>query len=411
MQKLIKNVFEEECHDLVIGPDLAKRVIQYQLGFVNKNEENIKFFGGNLTGVQVVRFTNTDRAWWFEDILGADEDVLREKLIALPAVFADRLVSSDTMNISCAWLVHCFLNAGNIPDKLKHAACISVLLVLQYKFLTSRLYRHFHYPADRATAEAAYAALSMKFALKKYGSWGATLNARAEAIIDPHEGLHYKTLKMMNNDVAVGYFLNDTQTRIRDMLKNIVNIHYAVSKQGGKISSVSAVIEHDGAEILRDRTKSLSAYTRYLNSIVTDKNSFIREELLVIIEKIIHTMPPAMFRKTLDWISDNYRNSKHGEIEEVLKETLVHSFDYIMHHQSAARNGTDIAGLLVRLKGVYTAARSTDPILFSLRENMEAIVKQATATKSSSTLSPIRTGVLLYIVLRAITMKHYTSSV
>jgi hypothetical protein len=70
-----------------------------------------------------------------------------------------------------------------------------------------------------------------------------------------------------------------------------------------------------------------------------------------------------------------------------------------------------VAGLLVRLKGVYTSARSTDPALISLREKTEAIVKKATGSNNVSLLPPVRTGVCLYIVLRALTMKHYVNSV
>jgi hypothetical protein len=57
---------------------------------------------------------------------------------------------------------------------------------------------------------------------------------------------------------------------------------------------------------------------------------------------------------------------------------------------------------------VYTSARSTDPILFEIREETEKIVKLATGTRNVSLLSPIRTGVLLYITLRALAMRHYS---
>src|SRR5205085_2123124 len=162
----------------------------------------------------------------FESILGVEEETLRHRLHALPDVHAERNVASDTFNISCAWLIHAIFNSRAIPDTLKHDAVISTLLVLQYKFITSRLFIHFRFQAEAA---------------------------------------------------------------------------------GKKIISVSSVLEHDGKEILRDRNKSLIVYSRYLNSIITDKNSFIREELLVVIEKIILTMPPKLFRQTLVWMSENYR--------------------------------------------------------------------------------------------------------
>lgn len=408
--QLIKHVFQDVCKDLIIGPELAKKIIQYQLAFVNKNEDHVKFFGGHLTGVQVVRFSESDSTMWFEEILGLEEEELRHRLHALPSVNTDHKVASDPFNISCVWLIYAIFNARNIPDTLKHDAIISVLLVLQYKGITSRLYITFRFPADPAVAEAAYSSLSKKFALKQYGSWGALLRARAENIIE-HSGIHYNTLVKMDNDIAVEYFLNDVKTRINDMLKNIVNVTFQAAAAGKKITSVSSVIEHDGKEILRDRNKSLIIYSRYISSIITDQNSFIREELLVIIEKIILTMPPKLFRQTLVWMSENYRTARSTDIEEVVKEVMVHCFDYLAHNRAASSDTHDIPGLLVRLKGVYTSARSTDPVLMGLRNKTEAIVKKATNSNNVSLLPPVRTGVMLYLVLRALTMRHYVNSV
>jgi hypothetical protein len=214
----------------------------------------------------------------------------------------------------------------------------------------------------------------------------------------------------MDNDAKVVYMLNDTQGRIRDTLKNIYDVFIRVHNQGIRINSVSSVIEHDGVEILKDRSKSLHAYSRYINAIVTDKNSFLREELMDVIEKLMHTMPPRLFRETLVWMSENYRQPHAQEIEEVLSETLVHSFDYLSANRTLVKNSNDLPGLLSKLRGVYMSSRSTDPVLFSLRQKVEKMVKAATGNRNNSVIAAVRTGVLLYIVLRSYTMRHYASS-
>jgi hypothetical protein len=409
MDVSIKGVFESECADLAIDAQLAKRLHLYTVGFAHKNQDHIEFFGGNLTGVQVVRFTDADRDQWFHEILRADEGALEERLLALPTVNADFNVSSDTMNLSCAWLMHALLISKKLNDHQRHEAMMNVALVLQYKFLTSRLYRHFKYPADRATAEATYAALTYKYAIKQYGSWAAVLNARAEEIISP-TGLHHQAIETMSPDSTVIYLLNDTQGRIRDMLKNIYDVFLQVHRQGIKISSTSSMVEHDGVEILKDKSKNLLAYTRYINSIITDRNSFIREELVTVIEKQMKTMPPRLFRESLEWMSDNYRQAGSGMIEELLNETLIHSFDYLAENRSLVRNSTDLASLLTRLRGVYMSSRSTDPALFSLREKAEKIVKLATQNKNTSVIAAVRTGILLYLIARAYSMRYYAQA-
>jgi hypothetical protein len=283
---------------------------------------------------------------------------------------------------------------------------IDVMLILQYKFLTSRLYQHFRYPADRAVAEATYASLSDKYLIKQYDSWKALFRARAEAII-AKDSPHYQTIVKMNDDEGVIYLLNDVQGRIRDMLKNIYDVFLKVHNSGLRINTSSSVTDHDGEKILKDKTKNLTAYTRYLHEIVTDKHSFIRAELVTVIEKLVHTAPPKVFQETLDWISDNYRKSGGGLIEKLLNETLVHSFAYLDEHRQYVRGNPNLPDLLSRLKGVYMSSRSTDPVLMDLREMAEKIVTMATKNKNTSVVASVRTALLLYLVARTLTMSHY----
>jgi hypothetical protein len=407
MDKNIQSVFADECGHLEIDAKFVKRLHAYQVSFVNKNDDHIKFFGGNLLGVETVRFLDQDRDRWFDEILEVDDGPLEERLLALPMVNSEFHVSSDTMNLSCVWLAHAIFTSKKLSDEQRHEALIDVMLVLQYKFFTSRYYRHFRYPADRATAEATYAQLSYKFDIKTYGSWSALFRARAEDIV-AKTSIHYRTITHMDDDRKVIYMLNDTQGRIRDMLKNIYDVFLRVHQQGIRISSTSSVIEHDGVEVLKDKSRNLLAYGRYINSIISDRNSFMREELMVIVEKLMHTMPPKLFRETLEWMSHNYRQRGANDIEETLNETLVHSFDYFSDNREAVRDTHDLPGLLARLRGVYMSSRSTDPVLFALREKVEGIVKKATGNKNTSVIASVRTGVLLYVVLRAMTMTHYT---
>lgn len=408
MSETIKSVFEDECRSLAIDIKLVKKLRQFNYSFISKNQEHIEFFGGNTTGVQVVRFLASDRDRWFDEIMEVNDGPLEERLLALPTVNEDWNISSDTMNLSCAWLTHAIM-VSKLPDQQKHDAMIDVIMILQYKFLTSLLYRYFPYPADKAVAEATYAQLTYKYSLKAAGSWSALLLSRAEEVI-AKTGIHYQTIVKMDKDEDVTYILNDTQGRIRDILKNIYRLFVIVDKQGIRMSTTSSImLEHDGVEILKDRTKSVMNYGRYLNEIISDRNSFIRTELTSIIENMIHTMPPKLFLESLEWMSNNYRQSGAGVIEEVINETLLHTFDYLSHNRDLIKNHNDLSGLLSKLKGLYMSSRSTDPTLYSLREKVEVIVKKATSSKNESVLASVRTGVLLYLIIRSFTMKYYNT--
>lgn len=408
LDETVKSVFDEECSGLEIGPKLVKALVMFEQNFVNKNDEHIAFFGGNLFGVNVVRFTNTERDRWFDEILQADETYLRERTLALPDIREDWIVSSDTMNLSCIWLAHAIKVSPKLSPKDKHEGMVAVMLILQYKFFTSRYYRHFQFPAQKAIAEALHASLSGKFLIKKFGNWRALFLYRAEEIVGP-QSIHFRTLEKMDDDGDVIRMLNDIQGRIRDMLKNMYGEYLRIRDSGSRIITSSLILEHDGESILKDKKKSVSEYHRYITNIITDKNSFIRDELVDVIASMINTMPVASFRETLSWMSDNYRQNGAEIIETVISETIVHSIDYLSTHRGSIRNKSDLPAMLITLKGGYMSSRSTDPALYDLRQLTEDIVRMATHSKNISVISAVRTGVLLYIVLRSYTMRHYSN--
>lgn len=405
----IKTTFEEECAELAIDIKLAHDVANFQVRFATKNEEHIDFFGGKLLGVQQVRFTPQDQDKWFHDILNIDESTVGERLHALPDVNPEYFISSNPMNLSCAWLMHAFW-ISKLPDDKKLDAMVNVAQVLHYKLLTSLLAHYFPYPADRATAEATYARLSYKFLIKSHASWGAFLRFLSERLVAKGE-LWERPIRVMDRDDEVVRMLNDVQSRVRDYVKNIYREFMLVHQQGIKISSVSAVVEFDGKEILRDKTRGRQGYTRYIQSIIGDKRSFIRDELVTIIEKVQPSMNPRPFRQCLEWLSDNYQHNDGGLIESLLEETLIHSFQYLSNNSTLLRDTHDLSGLLSRLRGTYTSSRSTDPSVLELRVKAEKVAKLATGNKNPNALAALRTGILLYICLRSYTMHFYANAV
>lgn len=403
----VKQVFDTECSDVKFDAALAKRINEYQVGFVNKNEDHMTFFGGNLLGVQKVRFMPADKEKWFNDVLQIDDITIEEQLLKLPDINANFHISSDVFNLSVMWVIHSLLNSHLLNDKQKQKATMDAALSLQYKFLTSLMFNYIRYAIDPEVAAAAYAQLSYKYAIKQYGSWSATLVARCESLLS-HEGIHYNTLKKFNNDLDIVYLLNDTQSRIRDMLKNIYGHLLKVNKDGGKISSTSATVEHDGESILKDKTKSLLGYTRYLHSVISDKNSFIKQELLQVIKKVMYTMPGKQLDKTLDWLSTNYRQGDSKDIDTLVSITLTHSFGYLKDHKNLLSESNDLASLISNMRGVYMSSRSTDVELLEIRKLAEKVVAKATGLKNDNIIASVRTGLLLYLLLRAYTMHHYS---
>ena len=407
MSGSVKSVFEEECSTLKIDSKLIKRIRQYGQSFVNKNEDHIAFFGGNLLGVHPVRFKDADRNQWFDDILEADDIELKGRLHSLPSIDPSWFRASDVFNLSCVWLLHAIYISKDLSAKEKEEGLIATCMAFQYKLISSIMAHYFPYPADPEVALATYAALSKKFAIKVHGSWMALLQARTEDIL-AHHSIHYQTYTKMDQDKDVVNMINDVQQRLRDIVKKIYPVFEKVRSESGRIGSTSTVISVDGENIVRDRSANYTAYKRYIHATIIDKPGFIKTELVSVIASAMHTMPEKLLIDALGYMSDNYHQRGDKVIEELVDETLLHAFEFLTTNRSLLGEGKDIGNLIARLRAVYMSSRSTDTSLMKMRDLSEQIVAKAIISKNPSVVAAVRTGVLLYIVIRTFTMKHYS---
>lgn len=403
MSLTFKAVFDRHSSDLKIDQALVRRLHNYALGFVNRNEDHVNFFGGNLLGVYPVRYRTTDRETWFDSVVKMDEREVQNDLHEVEAFDADYQVSSDTFNQSCIYLLH-RIYTSTLSSSQKEQALMDTTLIMQYKLISSLMAHYFPYPADQQIAIATYAELSMKFSLKIHGSWGALLQARAKDVLDQHS-IHYKTYTEYKNDPGVIYMINDIQGRLREIIKSMVAVFYQVKESGKKFALVSATLERDGLTIVKDKHNQYQTYTRYVKQILSDKPSWVRAELSSIVCDAMHRMPPRLFEDTLAWMSDHQGHAP--VIEQLIDEVLNHAYDYVTHNRSFQNGRIPLELLLTRLRALYMASRMVDPALLKSKELAESLVAQAVKTKNPSIQASIRTGVQLYICLRAFSMSYY----
>lgn len=409
----IRELLDEQFVDIKFDHQLYAKVCAMEAGFVNKKPEHIEFFGGTLTGVEVVRFTHSDRDKLFHDVLHCDEKDLEERLLGLkddhgkPVINKEWAVTSDVFNVCCIWLIHGFHISNILKEEQRQEAKVRLGCYLYYKFLTSLLAHYFKYPADRETARATYEALSFKYALKQLGSWGETIRDLSEKAVGK-DSVHRDTVENMDDDQRIVRMIGDLQGRIRDMLKNIYAEFHRVHQSGGRIATSSSLVEADSGEmILRDNTKSPGVYARYLKGVVSDKNSFIRPELVDVIASCMHTLSPRLLVQTLNWTSDNFLHAKDKRIEKAIDLVLEHAIEHMAINRAMSR--TNLAAMLDRLRGAYMSSRSTDHKLLEARKLIEHLVKEATGSHNSSAVATVRTAWMLYVVARAYTMHHYSN--
>lgn len=404
--RTVKDVFDDEAREIETDKNLAIKLHRYKQNFINRNREHAAFFGGNHLGVNIVRFVDSDRDMWFDEIIQADEEKLREQLHALVGINPEWHVSSNVMNLSCIYLAHRFFHSA-LPANTKRQAMFDIFSILQFKFISSIMYRFFPYPADKQVAEATYAALNMKFILKEKGSWLGLLNHRCEEILS-RSSPHYNAISSMRSDKEIVDMLNAIHGALKGYVKNMREVMERVRLTGGKVSSVSAVAGIDGDEILKDKTRGPVVYVNYLKSILSDKNSFIREELLLVVTKIMPSAKYDHLRSALELLSNNYFKKDHQKIERIINLSMTHAFAKLADNRISLRSNVDLSSMLLQLRGIYTSSRSTDPDLLELRTLVEDVIRPAVDSRTEAVLASVRSGTLLYLISRAYTKSFYS---
>lgn len=402
----IKSVFEDVSKDIVVDTKFIQRVHEFERSIVNFNEDHIEFFGGTLFGVKPMRFRNSDRDRWFTDVIEMDDLDLEDGIAKVPTIDVNWKRANDVFNLSCVWAVYAIYNSKKLNEKQKHQGMVDTLLVLQYKFLGSLLAHYFKFPADEATMLKVYATLNYKYAIKSAGSVHQMLLNRCNDILSPRS-IHRKAYTTLEGDVI--YMVNDIQGRLREIIKGIWKVFAQIRESGARIGTEKSVLDIDGSSVLLDKMKAQPAYIRYINEVITDKKSFIRQELVDVIANAMHTMPPNQLIEALEWMSLNHRTKEGELIEEFVNETMIYAFELMGQNRSMMNSGGAMSALIQKLRALYRASRMAHPSLIKTRDLADVIVKKSIKSKNPSVIAAVRTGLQLYIVLRTLTKSYYTA--
>lgn len=401
--KSIKEIFEKHGTHLVFDQKLAEKINIYCKSFINKNDDHIQFFGSNLTGVYPVRMTSVDEMEWVVDILGLDGLEIKRQVKALPHINENWVRGTDVFTLSGFWVAYRIMNS-NLPIKIKEKALHSAILNIHFKYISSIMAYYFRFQVDKAVAQAVYDRLSLKFRLKTEGSWLGLLEYRAKDLV-AEKSIHYPTLMSYSPDDAIQYLITDTQGRMRDVVKNLWNVLAEVRLEE-KRGINKSMIDLDGDLSVRDVTAQLTPYKDYLMTISKEPNSFLKTEIVEIVCDVMTTMPPDLFKKAIQMVVA-LRIKNDSKIEKLLDLTMVHVFDQFAKDRNLQKSIKNLPVLIAHMRALYTAPRSKGDIL-ELRSGFESLIHKYLKTRNSAETSAVRTGILLYVVIRTFSKEYYS---
>lgn len=410
MKLTVREVLDKHFADVKFDRALCQRIINYTVRLMNRDADHSAFFGGVLMGVNPIRFYDNDRELWFDDVIQVDDDLLQYDFNHAEGIDPNHNVASDCFNHIPGYIAMRLFKENSIPMNVRHEAMVNAFMTLHIKYITSLLVRRFKYPARREVAEATFAALKYTFDIKRIGSWGALIRDRSEGIVAPNSIYHDF---MMDRAESYEYWsrriVTDTQTRIRELIKKYYDMYLTTLAQGSRIVSTSDImLNSEGEMALKDRVNGYSTYLRYMHSTVQHPDNLIKAPLMAIIENAMHTMPPQMLTDSLLYMSRNVGQSRSKEITVMIDESLLYAFDYMQANRSSTQRNTDLADLIAKIRAKVMAPKSDDYRVLKIREVGEKIVKAATKSKHEGQIASTRTGIMLYLILRAMTKNFYT---
>lgn len=381
---------------------------KYVFNFTTRREGGVDymdFFGSPYLGLQKIVFKTGDRNEWFSNIFDIDEIELKKDITALNIIGKEWHVLNDMFNLTIPYILHRIFHSKKLDSTSKHQAMKDVLSMYQYKCLTSILNNDYPWTASKEVAVETYNQLSMKFDLKKYGSWRALIEARSENILNRAVGIHYDTIVTMAPDKKVLYMVGDIQDRLRGMINDLNTVFHSVKNKTNLISFEGSKVMLEDGDAVRFTQKDELKYKNYIEQVLVAERGFYKEEL---IDYAIKDMAYAP-RDKLSYMIENfpalYNSKKGAAYVKFVDDIIVHMFEYLHEKQV---NRVNLYEVLVRMRGIYNSRRGNTEELIALRETGDELARSLTGIKTPITITGLRTSFLLYIVLRTLTREHYS---
>jgi hypothetical protein len=354
------------------------------------------FFGSGLTGVYKVMTSKSDIDAIFTDILDTDYALVKSSLNEIDDIRLDFVVSSDAYNLMMAYLLHRAYTSQYLDNKKKERAMFDIALLMQYKMITGLLAHYFKYPAEERVAVATFNALSNKFLLKKLGNWQEYFNYRAGEIIKDHKFIKEVYTNFDNTDSVI-YFINAVYGAIKDVLKNIYREFVKVRENDARLSSRSSTSESESGETLSDVSNNVAKHIENVKRNIHDVDSFITNDAFMITCATMKDLSPIQFREVLVLLC---KDSLSKTVMDIVEETVVTVYDMFKHKDYFIK-GNDVSAMLIDLKFAIIAKRNHDDPLEKLKVKIEQFIKNKHSGKSDSARRVLRTGVIIFIAIKA----------
>lgn len=401
--KTIKEVFDKHLGNMSIDSHFLKQVKNFQHYFLTKNDDHLHFFAEPLVGVYNIKWTTKETDMWWGDICQVDEDEVSDDYLTVPEVNPNFEISSKAINILFLYLIYRVEVSPHLKDKEKIDCKLALMSILQYRFLSSIHTNNFRLAlADKSIALETYNQLDNKFDLKRAKSWKVLLDERGSILIDEH-GVYGRLIQRFDDNIRIIKMINDVKGRLNKTMVAIMRVFHDVRKSGDRIHLTSSTLMLDDL-VVKDLSRQQNSYIRYINRIAGSPETFIKKELRDVIVSSMKAIDEEFFDEVLVYFSQNFDNPKFKYLQVVVENAINYTFDFMRDENLSVSDSFVIA---TRIRQNFMSGRSNDGKLVETRKLVDKMIHTYNPKTKRMVITSERVSLMMYIVLRALFMKHY----
>lgn len=406
----LKEIFDEYCH-VSIDKKFLERITKWRNKFYSKNSEHVGFFSSASFGLYIPKWTSEEDDEWLTEIIGIDEEEVADYVYELPSINKDFQVSSNILSINFIYLMHKATVNKSLSTVDNDKVRKTLMEILVARYMTSIMYKYFYRgKTSPEVSTEVFERLSKRFDLKVAGNWKNWIEMKAEGFVlgdDQRQDAKYAKQEVFQRfeDELVVRKLNSIKSQLNKAAIEINSVFRQVLEDQDKIASKSALsMSVDGlylADLVRDQTK----YLHYQDAIFIDKNTFIKEDLLAVIEQSMPTISSNIFRGALEWILDNQMESKYKrKIMEVRHDILIYAIQLIKDENL---HTNDLVQVGYRLRQNILSGKNNDRTVLKVRKMIDEFIVKFRPQSKGKLVSLERSAIMIYIVLRTLAMNYY----
>lgn len=395
-----------------IDRHLIETVNKWRNRFYNRNAEHVGFFSTASFGLYVPKWTSADDDFWLNQILDIDEDEVSDYVYALPTINKDFRVSSNILSISFIYLMHRATVEPYFNNKDKDNLKLALMEVMVARYMTSIMNNYFS--VGKTTPEISteiFERLSRRFDLKVAGNWKNWITLKSTQFVigeDQREDARYGKQEVFERfeDELVVRKLNSVKSQLNKSVVEINQVFREILADQKKVVSKSALSMNVEGLYLGDLVRQQSQYLHYQDSIFIDKSSFLKDDLLYVVESSMPTISTKIFRGALEWIIDNQKKTPTLErkIRQVRHDILIYALELI---QSENLKTSDLVLIANRLRQNFLSGKVIDSRLTQARKRIDEFIVLYRPQSKGKLISLERSGIMLYLVLRTLAKNYY----